>query len=163
MRKPLVVAIFLMLGSGPVSAAWAANSSANGSTALALAAVVGQHSSLLTAQEKNALARLFNGEVNLGIPASQKITVETSGVVCRMSNVDIAERSCEVTFGSQKITLKGREANELNATASAAGVASEGAAGTIFTSFSHLACTIDPQEIKQKTGGGAKCTFDTEQ
>jgi hypothetical protein len=163
MRKALVVTILLMVGLGPVSVALAADSSANGSTALALAAVVAQHSPLLSAQEKNALARLFNGEVNLGFPASQKITVKAAGVVCRMSDVDIAERSCEVTFGMQKITLKGREANELNATASAAGVASEGAAGTTFTSVSHLACTIDPQEIKQKTGGGAKCTFDTEQ
>ena len=163
MRTTLVVAIFLMLGLRPVSVVFGANSSANGSTALALAAVVAQHSSLLSAQEKNALAHLFNGEVNLAFPASQKITVETSSVVCRMSDVDIAERSWEVTFGMQKITLKGREANELNATASAAGVASEGAAGTIFTSFSHLACTIDPQEIKQKSGGGAKCTFDAGQ
>ena len=163
MRKALVVTIFLMLGLGRTSVTFAANSTASGPTALALAAVVGQHSPLLNAQEKGALARLFNAEVNLGFPAGQKITVKAASVVCRMSNVDIAERSCEVTFGTQKITLKGREANELNATASAAGITSEGAAGTIYTSFSNLACTIDPQEIKQKAGGGALCTFDTEQ
>jgi hypothetical protein len=130
---------------------------------LALAAVVAQHSSLLSAQEKDALARSFNGEVNIGFPANHKISVKADTVVCRVSDVDIAERSCEVTFGMQKISFKGREANELNVTAFAAGVASERAAGTIFTSFSHLDCTIDPQEIKQKTGGGANCTFDTEQ
>lgn len=163
MRKALAVTIFLMLGLGPVSVTWAANSSASGPTALALAAVVAQYSSLLNAQEKDALARLFNAEVNLGFPAGQKITVKTASVVCRMSSIDIAERSCEVTFGMKKITLKGRGANELNATASAAGVASEGAAGTIFTSFSNLVCTIDPQEIKQRAGGGAECTFDTGQ
>jgi len=163
MRKALVVTIFFMLGPGPVSVAFAADSSASGPTALALAAVVAQHSSVLSAQEKDALARLFNAEVNLGFPATQKISVKADDVVCRMSEVNIAQRSCEVTFGTRKITLKGREANELNATASAAGVASEGAAGTIYTSFSHLACTIDPQEIKQETGGGANCTFDTGQ
>lgn len=159
MRKALVVTVILILGLGQVSVAFSADSSASGPTALALAAVVAQHSSVLTGQEKDALARLFNSEVNLRLPASQKISVKADAVVCRMSNVDIAERSCEVTFGTQKITLKGREANELNATASAAGVASEGAAGTIFTGFSLLECTIDPQEIKQKTGGGANCTF----
>jgi hypothetical protein len=57
--------------------------------------------------------------------------------------------------------LKGRRANELNATALEAGVPSEGAAGSIFESFSHLVCTIDPNDIKQKAGGGANCTFDT--
>lgn len=163
MRNASVVTIFLMLSLGQISLTWAANSSASGPIALALAAVVGQHSPLLKAQEKDALARLFNAEVNLGSPAGQKITVKTASVICRMSSIDIAERSCAVTFGAKTITLKGREANELSATASAAGVASEGAAGTTFTSFSNLVCTIDPQEIKQKTGGGATCTFDTEQ
>jgi len=163
MRKILVGTIFFMLGLRPFSVALAADSSANGPTALALAAVVAEHSTLLTAQEKNALARLFNGAVDLRLLASHKISVKAAAVVCRMSNVDISERSCEVTFGTQKITLKGRQANELNATASAAGVASEGAAGTIYTSFSHLACAIDPQEIEQKDGGGANCTFDAGQ
>lgn len=163
MRKALAVTIFLILGLGPVSFTLAASSSASGPTALALAAVVAQHSSLLNPQEKDALARLFNAEVKLGLPAGQKITVKTASVICRMSSIDIAERSCAVTFGTKTITLKGREANELSATASAAGVGSEGGAGTIFTSFSNLVCTIDPQEIKQKTGGGATCTFDTEQ
>jgi hypothetical protein len=163
LRKAFVVTFFLMLALGPVSVAFAADSSASGPTALALAAVVAQHSSVLSAQEKDALARLFNGEVNLGFPANQKISVKADAVVCRMGNVDITDRSCEITFGMQKITLKGREANELNTTASAAGVDSETAAGTVYTSFSHLACTIDPQEIKQKAGGGANCTFETGQ
>ena len=145
----------MKLGPGWVSNAFAADSSAGGPTALALAAVVAQHSPALSAREKDTLARLFNGEANIRLPASQKISVKTDAVVCRMSNVDIAQRSCEVTFGKQKITLKGREANELNATASAAGVDSESAAGTVYASFSHLACTIDPSEIMQKDGGGA--------
>ena len=42
-----------------------------------------------------------------------------------------------------------------------AGVASDGAAGTIHESVSHLLCTIDPNAIKQKDGSGADCKFDT--
>jgi hypothetical protein len=47
-------------------------------------------------------------------------------VVCRVSNVDITSRSCELSFGARKRTLTGREANEVGATAAAAGVPSEG-------------------------------------
>ncbi len=36
----------------------------------------------------------------------------------------------------------------------------DGAAGSTFESLSHLVCTIDPQVIAQKAGGGADCTFD---
>jgi hypothetical protein len=84
-------------------------------------------------------------------------------VVCRVSNVDITSRSCELTFGSQKRTLTGREANELFATAVVAGIAPEGAAGSSIASVSKLKCTLDPNEIKQKAGGGAECSFETGQ
>ena len=36
----------------------------------------------------------------------------------------------------------------------------DGAAGTMFEALSHLDCTINPQEIQQKAGGGASCSFD---
>jgi hypothetical protein len=163
MRKVFAISIFLAFAQEAVPAALAATSTVSGATALALAAVVADYSSVLSAQERRAVARLFNDDVNFGFPAYQKISVKADAVVCRISNVDIAERSCELTFGKQRRTVKGRQANELDATAEAAGVASEGAAGTIFTSLSHLACTLDPHEIEQKAGGGASCTFDTGQ
>ena len=72
-------------------------------------------------------------------------------------------RAAELTFGSRKRTLTGREANEVGATAAAAGVPSEGAAGSSIESISKLRCTIDPNEIMQKAGGGANCTFETGQ
>jgi len=56
--------------------------------------------------------------------------------------------------------VKGRKAHELFATIAEVGVPSDGAAGTIYESLSHLACTINPAEIKQKAGGGAECKFD---
>ena len=159
MKAILAVTIFMMLGGGAVAEARPVPSSASGPMALALAAVVGEHSPVLNAPERNALARLFNGEVNFEFPADQKISVTVDAVVCRMSDIDIVDRSCELTFGTHRITLKGRQANELSATASAASARSEGAAGSIITSFSHLSCTIDPHVILQRAGGGADCAF----
>jgi hypothetical protein len=164
MRRIVVLALSSLLGLGAViSAASATPVTATGPAALALAAVVAEYSSLLSAHDRSVLARVFEGHLNFGFSASQKISVKTDAVVCRASNVDIIAHSCELTFGTHKPTLKGRRANELNATAVEAGVTSEGAAGSIITSFSHLACTIDSNEIKQKDGGGANCTFDTGQ
>jgi hypothetical protein len=74
-------------------------------------------------------------------------------VLCRVSNVDITSRSCELSFGARKRMLTGREANEIGATAAAAGIPSEGAAGSSIESISKLRCTIDPNEIMQKAGG----------
>jgi hypothetical protein len=79
-------------------------------------------------------------------------------VVCRASNVDLKEHSCNLTFGGKTITLKGRNAHALFATLNEAAVPSEGAAGSIFLSLSHLSCTIDPTELQD--GGGADCKFE---
>jgi hypothetical protein len=81
-------------------------------------------------------------------------------VVCRTSNVDIAARSCALTFGGTRRAVSGREANEIGATALVAGASSDGAVGSVIESVSKLACTIDPNEIRQKAGGGAECTFE---
>jgi len=96
-------------------------------------------------------------------PPNRKISVTADSVVCRASNVDITSRTCELAFGAGKRLLKGREANELTATLAAAGVAPEGAAGSIIESVTKLACTIDPNEIRQKAGGGGQCAFETGQ
>ena len=161
MKRLVVLTVSMLLGQGAISAAWAAPATATGQEALALAAVVAEYSPLLSAHDRKVLARLFDGDLNLSFPANQKISVKADAVVCRVSDVDITARSCELTFGIHKRTLKGRRANELYATAVEAGVPSDGAAGSIFESFSQLVCTIDPSEIKQKAGGGADCTFDT--
>jgi hypothetical protein len=58
------------------------------------------------------------------------------------------------------VNLKGRRAHELYATIGEVGVPSEGAAGSVFERLSDLNCTINPNEIAQKGGGGASCTFD---
>lgn len=155
MKTVAPLAILLLLASQPASAATAA-----GGSALALAALVAEHSPLLTHHEKTVMARMFDGHLNFTFPANKKISVAADSVVCRASNVDITSRSCELTFGTKKRTLKGRRAHEVFATVAEAGVPPDGAAGTIFESLSHLVCTIDPNEIKQRAGGGADCQFD---
>ena len=145
------------LALASVSAASAAPATASGSVALALAGVVAPYSPLPDA-EKQAVAALFAGDGNVAY--ASKITVTADKIVCRASNVDITARSCELTFGSQTRTVKGREANEIFATEALAGVPGDGAAGTIFEALSKLSCTLDPKVISDKSGGGASCSFE---
>jgi hypothetical protein len=145
------------------NAAFAAPSSATGPTALALAAVIAPHSPSVRAFDKRVIARLFRGNTSFGFTPNKKISGDADSVVCRVSNVDITSRSCELSFGSRKRTLTGREANELGATMAVAGVPAEGAAGSSIETISKLRCTIEPNEIMQKAGGGADCSFETGQ
>jgi hypothetical protein len=158
MRKLILLAFFVALGQ---EAAVAKSITATGPTALALAVVVADHSPLVSAFHNRVLARLFGGNTNFGFTPGRKISVTADSIVCRTGNVDLTSRTCEMTFTVGKRALRGREANELSATAAVAGAASEGAAGSTIESFSKLACTIDPNEIMQKAGGGAECTFET--
>jgi hypothetical protein len=122
--------------------------------------VVAQHSPLLSASDKRVIAHLFSGASNVVPPANKKFSVTADSVVCRVSGVDITARLCKLTFKSDTRTLKGRDANEINATLAAAGVAAEGAAGSTIESVSKLVCTLDSNEIGQKAGGGATCSFE---
>jgi hypothetical protein len=148
-------ALVFSLSVAAVSAASAA--SVTGAAALALAGVVAQYAPL-PAANKHAVAAFFKGDTNF--PYKGKISVTADKIVCRTSNVDITARSCEVTFKTKKQTLGGREANELSATEAAAGIPSDGAAGSNFESLSKLNCTLDPEQLKQKGGGGAECSFE---
>ena len=158
--NPIALALSLTLTA--MSAASAAPTTASRPVALALAAVVAQHSPLLLAHEKQTMARLFAGDSSFFVKSSKTISVTADGILCRTSNVDLTARSCELTFKKgNKRSVKGREANEIYATLATAGAVAEGAAGTIFEGISKLNCTIDPHEISQKSGAGADCSFDT--
>jgi hypothetical protein len=159
LRKPAALALGLTLAA--VSAASAAPATISGSVALALAAVVAQYSPLLAPHEKQTMARLFAGDSSFFVKSSKTISVTADAIVCRTSNVDIAARSCEMTFKTSKRSVKGAKANEIFATLATAGVTPEGAAGSNFENISKLNCTIDPAEIGQKSGGGANCSFET--
>ena len=139
----------------------AASMTVNGPGALALAAVVAPRSRTVGRVDQSVLARLFGGRTNFRYPAGRTILVSADKIDCRVSNVDIIERSCELTFGTASRTIRGRDANELDATLAMVGVPSSGAAGTIHEGVMQLLCTIDPNAIKQKDGSGAECKFDT--
>lgn len=151
-------ALFLLAAFGPTPAA-AAPVSTGGPIALAVAAVIAPYSPLLSAYEKRTIAGLFNGNARAG----KKLTVTAESIICRVSNVDITARSCEMTFDKGARTLKGREANEVNSTLTAAGATAEGAAGLMIQTVTKLSCTLDPDVIKDHAGGGADCSFATDQ
>jgi hypothetical protein len=162
MDKPQVgrlAPLALLLVLGQTAALSAAPATESGPMALALAALVAQNSPLVSAADKKTIASLFGGSRNVSYPAGKKISVTADSVICRVSNVDLTQRSCDLAFGSAKRSVKGGAASAIYATIAAVGVPQDGAAGTIYESVSMLACTLDPNEIKQATGGGASCTF----
>jgi len=155
-RLAILVVSLLTAGASTASAAPA---TASGPAALALAGVVALYSPLLTADEREAVSAFFVGQS--GVRYAKKISVTADKIVCRVSNVDITARSCELTFKGAKQTITGRRASEIFATEAMAGIPADGAAGSVFESLSKLSCTLDPAEIKQKAGGGASCSFET--
>jgi hypothetical protein len=155
MRRVIVVASAFMLFAIP---AWAATSSA-GNGALALSALVSEHSPTLNGFDKRTLAKLFGGNSNVSYPGGKTITVSADKIVCKTSDVDITIHSCDLTFGTKQRTITGRKAHEMYATLIENGVPGDSAAGTLFESLSQLSCTIDPNVIDQRAGGGASCNF----
>lgn len=103
------VALALFVIPAAASAASAAPVTVTGPAALALAAVVAQHSSL-PAYDKKVMAKLFAADRIYFISPKTKISVTADNIICRTSNVDIAARSCNLTFKTSKKALKGREA-----------------------------------------------------
>jgi hypothetical protein len=150
--------VVLILSTG-CDAAVAAPATVSGAGALALAALIGDSSPLLSRHDKQTLARVFDGNLHGLTAATKTITLQADSIVCRTFNVDISAHSCELSFGTNKRTLRGRKAHEVFATLVEVGVPSEGAAGTFFESLSDLTCTIDLHEFQQRAGGGATCSF----
>ena len=155
--KPVRIAALALLSMTCASAAVAG--SASGSAALALAAAIAPYSPDLSPLDKVTVAALFDGET--GKVAAKKISVTADRIMCKTGNVDLAARSCELTFKGTRHSLQGREANELFATMALAGIAPEGAAGSNIAGVSQLNCTLDIAAIKQKDGSGASCSFET--
>ena len=144
----------LMLAAGAASAG-----EASGNGALALAALVAPHSPHLKASEKELLAKYLESESQAPFPAGEKFVVKVEDVICRISDVDITSRGCELNFGPKKVELKGLEAQALYSTLVEIGVPADGAAGTIYESVKNLDCAINPKEVKDGGGAGAKCKF----
>lgn len=113
-----------------------------------MASVVAQHSPLLSTDDKGALASLFGGDSGILRPIRKTLSVTADSVVCGVSNVDITARHCELAFQTSKLTPSGREANELGATLTAAGVPVEGAAGSMIEGVSKLVCMIELNDMR---------------
>jgi len=154
MHRAILLSLPLLLVS---KLAFAANTA--GHSALALAGVVAGYSPALalSALKKSVMAKLFNGHYP-PYPATT-ISVKADAVTCFAGNVSINTFSCTLTIGTFTKTLAGRKAHEIYATLIEAGVPGNGAAGKIYEAVTLLDCTIDPNEIKQNTGGGASCSF----
>ena len=153
-----IAAVVLPLAAFGQSAASAAPATVSGPTALAVAAVVAQYSPVLNPGERKVIAGLFDGNTRMSYPL-KKLSVEADSVMCRISNVAIADRSCEIAFKKGKRSLKGHAANEVYATLASAGITAEGAAGSMIENVLKLSCTLDLGEIKQNAGGGASCSW----
>jgi hypothetical protein len=155
MLKSFVLAIpIAILAQGAFAA-----STATGHAGLALAAVVAIYSPALNAPDKLTMERLFDGRQDFPLPAGQTIKIVADKIVCKAGNVAITAQSCALSFGAKTVNIEGRRANELFATMVEADVPSDGALGTIYEGLTGLACTIDPNEIKQNAGGGASCAY----
>ena len=159
MKSGRLAVLAISLLTATASTASAAPATVSGPAALALAGVVALYSPLLTADEREAASAFFVGQS--GVRYAKKISVTADKIVCRVSNVDITARSCELTFKGSKQTITGRRASEIFATEAMAGIPADGAAGSVLESLSKLNCTLDPAEIRQMAGGGATCSFET--
>ena len=156
---PGTAAFAVLLASLGPSAVSAAPATVTGPMALAVAAVIAQYSPVLNPGERKVVAGVFDGNTRMSYPI-KAISVEADTVTCRTSNVAIADRSCEIAFKKGKRALKGRAANEVFATLSAAGVTAQGAAGSMIESVSKLSCTLDLGKIRQNDGSGADCSWE---
>jgi len=157
---PRVAAVVVLLAAFGPSAVSAAPATLTGPTALAVAAVIAQYSPILNPGERKVIAGLFDGNTKMSYPI-KILSVGADTVMCRISNVAIAERSCDIAFKKGKRSLKGRAANEVFATLASAGVTAEGAAGSMIENVAKLSCTLDLGKIKQNDGSGADCSWES--
>jgi hypothetical protein len=66
----------------------------NGSSALALASLVGTHSPIAGAA--------FSGPVHVVFPVNEQIPVEADAIACSAGSVDITAHLCKLTFGPRQ-------------------------------------------------------------
>lgn len=98
MCRTIAVATSLMLLAIP---AWAATAS-TGNSALALSALVSEHSATLDSFDKRTLAKLFSGNTNVIYPPGKTITVRDHKIICKTSDVNITINSCSFIFGAKR-------------------------------------------------------------
>jgi hypothetical protein len=105
------------------------------------------------------MMRMLDLNLHFIFPPNKR-TILADRIICSADDVAISQHSCELKCGNATPVLHGRRAHERFATLVEAGAGSEGAAGRIFAVISRLTCAIPPNEVKEKGGGGAECTFE---
>ncbi|HEX2448361.1 MAG TPA: hypothetical protein VHK26_09270 [Methyloceanibacter sp.] len=158
MRKKRLVGLLLLTAVLLVPRATLAQT-ADGSSALALAALVGIVSPLLATEEKDVLTKLLDGNGDFTFPNGKTISIHAGTVACKAGNISIMEHSCTLAFGKQNVELTGRSAHELYATLIEIGVPPDAGAGSVYQTIANLDCTVDPNEVTQNAGGGAHCDY----
>ncbi len=108
MKRLAVFAAALLVAATPASAA-----SAGGHDALALGALIGLRSPVLTAHQRVHLALLLEDRAAFVPPGP--IVVAADVATCRAGDVDVAAFGCVLTFGPRTVNLAGRPAHELHA------------------------------------------------
>ena len=151
MLKPALITLALL---GLPAAAYADTSS--GSPGMALAALIAQHSPTVSAANKWRLMQ-YLGNHNAGPGAPALITVTAKGLQCLSGNVAENFHNCDLTYGGSHVSINGRAANELYATAVENGVQPDGAAGKMEFVLKDLTCTVKPHDIG--TGGAVACNW----
>jgi hypothetical protein len=151
---PLAVLALTLAAASPAVAG-----QISGPYALALAGLVAERHPSLNPADRNVVARLFAGDQRVPYPAGQSIVVAADKIVCRISDVQIITRSCQLSFDARAVDLTGPAANALFSTLIAAGVPSDGAAGSIFAAVGRLSCKLTPSVILANGGAGADCAY----
>jgi hypothetical protein len=150
--KPTRLLLLVAVLSAPQAAL---AETADGSGALALAALAGENSPLVTPAAKELLAKLLDGEP--ASPGRLTIAVKADKLTCKASNVDIRAAFCELVFAvGPRRSPDGT--HELFATLAGSACADAGA-GSVFEAIAKLDCKIDPNEVMQMSGGGAHCDY----
>ncbi len=126
------------------------------SPGMALAALMAQHAPTLSAANKWRLMQ-YLGNHNAGPGAPALITVTAKGLKCLSGNVAENFHECELNYVTSHLTITGRAANELYATAVENGVQPDGAAGKMEFVLRDLTCTVKPHDIG--TGGAVACSW----
>ena len=121
MTRSVAFGIALML-AGPAAAA-----EAMGNGALSLAALVGLRSPAQTAVEKYLLSAYLAGRPKADYSRGKKVVVRANEATCRISNVDITAKSCDLKFGASSVSVLGGQAQALYATMIEVGVPPSGA------------------------------------
>jgi hypothetical protein len=100
------------------------------------------------------------------VEAAAVVEIELVGLVDHRLRVDrcaITARTCDITFGTRKRTLTGREANEVGLRFSLQARRLRAPPARTSKAFRSWNARLNPNEIMKKASGGAEWKFKTGQ